>query len=210
METAPDPLTCFEKLAQQGCQTVALEYSSLVRDDLCAGPISAVRRSDVRDPGTGGQQTHIPIVPISKLELFSLDDIQPLFLFLFLSISDSQVLREIEPHTDKGHHLKAPSEAEVEEIGKGFERLSKHSAFRRSVGAINGCHVGIRDPALGQCYYNRKLHPSIILQAVRDHNAMFLDIFVGFPGSVHDSRVLKNSHVYVSRSYPPPGLFILV
>lgn len=88
---APNPLTCFEKLAQQGCQRVTLEYSSLVRDDLCAGPISAVRGSDMRDPGTCGQQTHVPIVPIYKLELLSLDDTH--------SISDSQVLREIQPHT---------------------------------------------------------------------------------------------------------------
>ncbi|KAL1279733.1 hypothetical protein QQF64_014333 [Cirrhinus molitorella] len=77
METAPSPLTCFEKLVQQGCQTVTPEYSSLVRDDLCAGPISAVRRSVMRDPGTGSsgeQQTYIPIVPFSKLDLLSLDD----------------------------------------------------------------------------------------------------------------------------------------
>lgn len=44
-------------------------------------------------------------------------------------------------------------------LGEGFERLSRHAAFRRPVGAINGCYIGIRDPDLGQCYYNRKLHP---------------------------------------------------
>ncbi len=73
----------------------------------------------------------------------------------------------------------------MEEIGEGFERLSKHAAFRRPVGAINGCHIG--DPALGQCYYNRKPPPSIILQVVHDHI-----FWGGFPRSVHDSRILKN------------------
>ncbi|KAK9979957.1 hypothetical protein ABG768_013360, partial [Culter alburnus] len=85
----PDPLTCFEKLVQQCCQIVTLEYSSLVRDDLCAGLISAVRRSDMRDPGTNsssGQQSYIPIVPFSKMELFSLNDIHTALIPLSLAL----------------------------------------------------------------------------------------------------------------------------
>ncbi|ROL53738.1 Protein ALP1-like [Anabarilius grahami] len=35
------------------------------------------------------------------------------------------------------------------------------------------------------------------------------DIFVGYPGSVHDARVLKNSTVYTGRLYPPAGKCIL-
>lgn len=31
------------------------------------------------------------------------------------------------------------------------------------------------------------------MQAIADHKGKFLDIFVGYPGSVHDARVLKNS-----------------
>lgn len=92
----PDPMTCFEKLVQQCCQIVTLEYSSLVRDDLCAGLISAVRRSDMRDPGTNGssgQESYIPIVLFSKMELFSLNDIHtaliPLSLALPFCLSDS-------------------------------------------------------------------------------------------------------------------------
>ncbi len=99
----------------------------------------------------------------------------------------------------------------MEEIGEGFERLSRHVAFRRAAGAIDGCHIRICAPGKGlsQCYFNRKLYPSIILQAICDPSKKILDIFVGFPGSVHDSRVLKNSPVYVSRSYPPLGFFLL-
>ena len=60
-----------------------------------------------------------------------------------------------------------------------------------------------------QCYINRKVFPSIQLQAICDHRGRFLDIFVGFSDSVHDARVLKNSPVYVRQLYPPEGKCIL-
>ncbi|XP_041842231.1 protein ALP1-like isoform X1 [Melanotaenia boesemani] len=46
-------------------------------------------------------------------------------------------------------------------------------------------------------------------QAVCDHRGRFLDIFVGYPGSVHDSRVLKNSPLYTQHLYPPNGFIII-
>ena len=42
-------------------------------------------------------------------------------------------------------------------------------------------------------YYNRKGHYSIIVQAVVDHQYRFTDVNIGWPGSVHDARVYKNS-----------------
>lgn len=36
------------------------------------------------------------------------------------------------------------------------------------------------------------------LQAVCDHNLLIRDIFVGYPGSVHDSRVFRNSSLYAT------------
>jgi hypothetical protein len=47
-------------------------------------------------------------------------------------------------------------------------------------------------------YYNRKGFYSIILQAVVDSYGKFIDIFVGYPGSTHDSRVFRNSPLYLS------------
>lgn len=41
-------------------------------------------------------------------------------------------------------------------------------------------------------YINRKGFPSIQLQAVCNTNPRFIDIFTGYPGSVHDARVFKN------------------
>ena len=36
----------------------------------------------------------------------------------------------------------------------------------------------------------------MIMQAIVDHNYLFLDICVGWPGSVHDARVFVNSAIY--------------
>jgi hypothetical protein len=45
-------------------------------------------------------------------------------------------------------------------------------------------------------YYNRKGFYSIVLQAVIDSSGKFIDIFVGYPGSTHDSRIFHNSSLY--------------
>jgi len=61
-------------------------------------------------------------------------------------------------------------------------------------GAIDGTHLRIVGQTFAnECYINRKGYPSIILQAVCDHRMMFTDCYIGWPGSVHDSRVLENS-----------------
>uniref|UniRef100_UPI003AAEB172 putative nuclease HARBI1 n=1 Tax=Centroberyx gerrardi TaxID=166262 RepID=UPI003AAEB172 len=103
-----------------------------------------------------------------------------------------------------------PSVDNLEEIGLGFAQLAGSQAFRIAVGAIDGCQVRIKPPTEdANCYLNRKLFYSIQLQAVCDHKSRFIDIYVGWPGSVHDSRVLKNSPIFTQRAYPPDGCCIL-
>ena len=64
-------------------------------------------------------------------------------------------------------------------------------------GAIDGSHIPVRPPAMNHTdYYNRKGFYSVILQGVVDANYLFEDIYVGWPGSVHDSRVFVNSSLY--------------
>ncbi|XP_070403821.1 uncharacterized protein [Nothobranchius furzeri] len=46
-------------------------------------------------------------------------------------------------------------------------------------------------------------------QAVCDHQGCLVDTYVGWPGPVHDSRVLHHSPLYRQSAYPPPGHFIL-
>ncbi|KAM4561961.1 uncharacterized protein V3H82_015823 [Fundulus diaphanus] len=96
-------------------------------------------------------------------------------------------------------------------VTQGFKGLARHRAFLKAAGAIDGCHVRIKPPSGpdGHCYRNRKLFSSIILQAVCDHQGRFIDTYVGWPGSVHDSRVLRHSPLYRRGFYPPPGHFIL-
>ena len=64
-------------------------------------------------------------------------------------------------------------------------------------GAIDGCHIPVRPPAMNHTdYYNRKGWYSVILQAVVDDKYLFRDVMVGWPGSVHDARVLAKSRFY--------------
>ncbi|KAK0151433.1 putative nuclease HARBI1 [Merluccius polli] len=73
------------------------------------------------------------------------------------------------------------TEEELLAMGEGFARLAGHPAFIKAAGAM----------------------------AVCDHQGRFIDTYMGFPGSVHDSRILRNSLIYLSGNYPPPGYFIL-
>ena len=49
-------------------------------------------------------------------------------------------------------------------------------------------------------YYNRKGWYSIIVQAIVDHNYLFCNVYGGWPGSVHDVRVLANSGLCIFES----------
>ena len=65
------------------------------------------------------------------------------------------------------------------------------------VGAIDGCHVPIACPVMNHTdYYNRKGWYSMILQGIVDHSYRFIDINIGWPGSVHDARVFAHSSIY--------------
>lgn len=87
------------------------------------------------------------------------------------------------------------SEHSIAEIENGFINLK---GFPGVIGAIDGSHIPIRTPKqYAENYINRKCFPSIILQAVCDSNLNFIDVYCGWPGSVHDSRVLKNSPLYM-------------
>lgn len=118
-----------------------------------------------------------------------------------------RVTEEVVAISHKVIHLpKTPADLAV--VTRGFAR---HRAFRKAALAIDRCHVRIKPPSGNddQCYKNRKLFPSIILQAVCDHQGRFIDTYVGWPGSVHDSRVLCHSPLYRVALYPPLGHFIL-
>jgi hypothetical protein len=62
------------------------------------------------------------------------------------------------------------------------------------IGAIDGCHIPIKTPRENDSeYINRKGFHSLQLQAVWDGNLMFVDVYCGWPGSVHDAKLLRVS-----------------
>ncbi|XP_049888362.1 putative nuclease HARBI1 [Epinephelus moara] len=106
--------------------------------------------------------------------------------------------------------IRFPDMEELEEIGAGFQQLSGCPAFCRVAGSIDGCHVRIVPPRqFAGDYFNRKLFHSIQFQAICDHKGRFLDVVVGFPGCVHEARVLRSSPFHVHQLYPPPGWYLI-
>jgi len=75
-----------------------------------------------------------------------------------------------------------------------FRRLTKF-AIPQIAGAIDCTHVKVRKPSneIGADYFNRKQTYSVNTQAVVGENVKFLDVETGYPGSMHDARVLRNS-----------------
>ena len=89
-----------------------------------------------------------------------------------------------------------PAEIEVQE-----EQFKSHKGFPGVIGAIDGSHIPIRTPRFcPENYINRKGWHSVNLQAVCDCNLKFIDCYVGWPGSVHDARVFKNSVSFAEAS----------
>lgn len=92
-------------------------------------------------------------------------------------------------------YIHFPTDAnDLQELVRGFK--SKWGIIQ-CAGSIDGCHIPVLPPANNHTdYYNRKGWYSVILQGVVDHEYRFRDIYVGWPGSVHDARVLAHSSFY--------------
>uniref|UniRef100_A0A3Q3G4C2 DDE Tnp4 domain-containing protein n=1 Tax=Labrus bergylta TaxID=56723 RepID=A0A3Q3G4C2_9LABR len=103
-----------------------------------------------------------------------------------------------------------PQAGELHAVGQGFAQLSGSPAFSNVVGAIDCSHIKIKPPLQNRIdYLNYKGFFSINMQVICDSDARFLDIFVGYPGSVHDTRIMKNSSFYRAVRYPPTGYILL-
>ncbi|XP_025161498.1 putative nuclease HARBI1 [Harpegnathos saltator] len=68
--------------------------------------------------------------------------------------------------------------------------------FPGVIGAIDGSHIRIDKPIEDpESYINRKQCFSLHIQGTVNHHMKFMDVFIGYPGSVHDARVFKNSPI---------------
>lgn len=84
-----------------------------------------------------------------------------------------------------GQVIGCPRPDQIDAVGQGFAQLAWHPAFQNAVGAIDGCHIRIKPLGCNKedCFNYRQFY-SIQMQAVCHSTGQFLNIFVGYPGSV--------------------------
>ena len=103
--------------------------------------------------------------------------------------------------------IKWPSPEERPVVARDFAR---HRSFPGIIGAVDGCHIRILTPSESpESFINRKGYASIILQAVCDSDMMFTHCVIGWPGSVHDARVLNNSLADTAEQKCAPDFHII-
>ncbi|KAF2884499.1 hypothetical protein ILUMI_21673 [Ignelater luminosus] len=90
--------------------------------------------------------------------------------------------------------IKPPSVAEKEQTTAFYYHKA---GIPNVIGCIDGSHIEIDKPTERSVdYINRKGYHSIVLQGLCNEHLNFIDIFIGYPGSVHDARVFRNSSLY--------------
>jgi len=92
-------------------------------------------------------------------------------------------------------YIKFPiTEAETRVCIETFEDVSD---LPNIVGAIDGSHIRIAAPPDSAVdYFSRYQQHDFIVQAIVDGKKRFLDFASGFPGSMYDARVLRNSTIF--------------
>ena len=101
-------------------------------------------------------------------------------------------------HVLSQKYIKIHTGPQAMDVVRGFEKTWD---FPQCFGAIDGSHIPIIAPTHSPTdYYNRKALCSIVLQALVDHQYRFFNVYVGWPGSVHDAHISSNSEVYKKES----------
>ncbi|XP_048340802.1 putative nuclease HARBI1 [Sphaerodactylus townsendi] len=79
----------------------------------------------------------------------------------------------------------------MEQIMLGFAEIG----FPQCVGAVDGCHIPIQNPADSNGeYINRKKFASIVLMAICDHRGRFYAAEAGESGKSHDAYIFNGCH----------------
>ncbi|XP_024858087.1 protein ALP1-like [Kryptolebias marmoratus] len=103
-----------------------------------------------------------------------------------------------------------PQTEDLQEAGRRFVELSGTAAFSSVVGVIDSTHIKIRPPQQHRSdYLNHEGFCSVNMQVICDPDGRFSDIFVGYPGSVQEAHILRNSSFYRARRFPPSGHVLL-
>jgi DDE superfamily endonuclease len=90
--------------------------------------------------------------------------------------------------------IRWPNAREISDYQKKFKKLSGLNGI---VGAIDGTYCKIEAPKKDPtAYINRKCFSAITLQAICGPDLKYTDCFAGYPSSVHDVRIFRNSDIY--------------
>ena len=101
--------------------------------------------------------------------------------------------------------IKWPAGERVQEIIESFELFN---GMPRCLGATDGTHIPIKAPRIHpEQYINRKSFHSMQLQLVCDNEMVLTDVYCGWPGAVHDARVLRNSPLNQAAEFQPNETF---
>ncbi|XP_064384383.1 uncharacterized protein LOC135333340 [Halichondria panicea] len=91
--------------------------------------------------------------------------------------------------------VRIPTGHDLRTVVDGFEN---DFGFPQCAGVVDGTHIPIVSPEYCPAdYYNRKGWHSVILQGTVDNAGKFTNIYIGWPGRVHDARVFVNSSLYM-------------
>ena len=91
-------------------------------------------------------------------------------------------------------YIRFPTGSGLAGVVRGFK---DKFGIPQCAGSIDGSHVPVTRPSMNHTdYYNRKGWYSMLVRAVVDHNYLFRDLCVSWPGSVHDARVVVNSNLF--------------
>ncbi|KAI1710967.1 DDE superfamily endonuclease domain-containing protein [Ditylenchus destructor] len=92
--------------------------------------------------------------------------------------------------------IRFPTSQEAVKANAEFFRAQ--SRFPSVNGIVDGTHIRIQAPKLQieRDFVNRKNFHSVNVQVIVDHRGMFTNIVARWPGSSHDSFIMRNSEVW--------------
>ncbi|KAJ8910962.1 hypothetical protein NQ315_003655 [Exocentrus adspersus] len=91
---------------------------------------------------------------------------------------------------------------------ENFNVLRGQRSFPNVFGCIDGTHIAIPGPDGDNSYYNRKGYHSIQVQAICNAKLKFINVYSGWPGSVHDARVWQASKICQMLEDDPRSLLL--
>jgi len=96
----------------------------------------------------------------------------------------------------------------IAEVNASMQTFANLTNLPNVLSAIDGSHMRIKAPVDSVVDYSSRYQQyDFIIQAVVDGQKIFLDIAFGFPGSMHDARVLRRSTLF-RRAEHGTGIFL--